>query len=87
MDERCDGAEHAGIAHQNVEPAPALVDRGAEPVDGLEIRDVAGHERRLAAFAPNGVVEFLERSLGSRHRDHVRTLPRELQRDGAADAA
>ena len=50
MAERRDGAEHAGIADENIELAPALVDRGAEPVERGIVFEVAGDERRLASL-------------------------------------
>ena len=37
MGERGEFAQEAGVAEQDVEPAPALADRGAEAVEGVEV--------------------------------------------------
>ena len=87
MGNRRQRPENPGVADQNVELAPALVNRGAEAVEGLEILDVAGNQRRLAAQLADGVVQFLERALGAGQRDDMGAAPRQLERDGAADAA
>ena len=42
----------AGIGDQDVELAPALVDRAAEPVDAGHVGEVERHQRRLAAGRP-----------------------------------
>ncbi len=83
------GPSGAGVAEQGVEPAPAVVDRAAEPVERVEIGKVernqrcAGAGRRGADF----VVEFLEPALGARDRDHMRAALGERERGGAADSA
>ena len=87
MGQRRDLAEKAGIAEQDVELAPALVDRGAEPVEGVVILEVERHERRGRAGGADLVVELLERALRAGERDHMRAGAREGERRGAADAA
>ncbi len=87
MGERRQRPEHAGVADECVELAPALEERGAEPVERVEIGEVAGNERRFAAQRANLVVEFFKRALGARERDDMRAASGELQRQRAADAA
>ena len=87
MGERRQRAEHAGIGDEDVELAPALVDRPAEPVERGIIGDVARHQRGGRAGRADRVVELLERALGPRQCDHMRAGPRQLDRHGTADAA
>ena len=79
--------EDSGVADQNVELAPAPVNRGAESVEGLEILDVARNQRRLAAQLADGVVQFFERALGAGKRDDMGAALRQFERDGATNAA
>ena len=46
------GAEHAGIADQDVEPAVALVEREREPGDAVRILHIERHQRGRAAGSP-----------------------------------
>ena len=91
MRERRDRAEHAGIADENVEPAPALMDRPAEPVERVVIPEIAGDQRRRRLVGrpqrADGVVEFLQRALGAGEGDDMHTLGGQRQRYSAADAA
>ena len=79
--------EQAGVADENIELAPALEDRGAEPVERRKIGDVAGNERRLAAERADFVIQRFERALGAGQGDDMGAAARQLQRNGAADAA
>ena len=81
------GPSNPGVADENVELAPALENRRAEPVERREIGDVAGNQRRLGAERADFVVELLQRALRARQRDDMGAAARQLQRDGAADAA
>ena len=86
--ERRHRPEGAGVADENVELAPALVRIArAEPVERIEILDVARHQGRLAAVRADCIVEIFERALGAGQRDDVGAGPGELKGDGAADAA
>ncbi len=87
MPERHQLAEHAGIADEHVEPAPALVDRGAEAVDGVVVAQVEGDEGGRAARRPHGIVEILEGALRAGDRDHVGAGRGQRQGRRAADAA
>ena len=76
MADRRDDAEHAGIGDQDVELAPALVDRAAQPVDAGHVGEVERHQRRLALAVRRArldlVVELFQPADGARHRDHMR---------------
>src|ERR1700722_13485593 len=65
----------------------AFIQRGAEPGDALEIGEIERHQSSAAAVTADGVVEFLETALGSRHRDHMGALPRQRACGGIADTA
>src|SRR5690606_41613817 len=67
-------SKDAGVADQDVEPAPALVERGAQPVELLAISQVQRQERCRAAFLTDLVVDLLERPLCSREQHHVRAF-------------
>src|SRR5690606_25270048 len=54
--ERGKWSKDAGVADQDVEPAPALVERGAKPVELLAISQVQRQERGRAAFLTDLVV-------------------------------
>ena len=79
--------EDAGAADENVELAPALVERWTELVDFVAPADVEFDERRLAAESADLVVELFEPADGARGDDDVRALPGKLERHGTADAA
>ena len=64
-------AEDARIADEDVELAPALVDRRAEPVEGIEILEVEGTSVAAAPSAPDLVVELFERALRAGERNDV----------------
>ena len=68
--QRREDAKLAGIADESVEPAPAPIDRLAEPVDRRAVLEVHRNQRRrLARSGTQGldrVVEFLQRALGAR---------------------
>ena len=91
MVQRRQRAEHAGVADENVETAPAPKQRLAEPIDRRMIPEIAGDQgRRVFGAGARGadfVVEFLERALRARESDDMRALGRQGQRHGAADAA
>ena len=75
------------LPSEDVELAPALVDRGAEAVEGVVILEIERHEGRRRSGGADLVVELLERALRARERDHMRAGAREGERRGAADAA
>ena len=79
--------EDAGVADENVELAPALVERWAELVDFVALADVEFEERCLAAKSADLVVELFQPADGARGDDDVRALPGKLERHGTADAA
>ena len=87
MAERRGGAGDAGIADEDVEPAVALVQRGAEPGDAVEIGEVERHQRCAAAVFADLVVEFFQAALRARDRNDVRAGPGQRARRGIADAA
>ena len=87
MAERRQRPEDARVGHQDVELPPPLVESRAEPVDAVEILEIARHEGRLAAKAPDLVIELFERALRPGQRDHVGAGAGEIEGDGATDAA
>jgi len=86
MGERRDDAKRTGIAEEGVEPAPALEDRGAQPVDGVELAQVQRHECRGAALATDRVVGLLETAHRARDADDMRPGRTESNGGGASDA-
>ena len=85
--DRGDGAEHAGIADQPVELAPALEDRRAQPVDAVAVAQIERHERRFAAGRLDVVVEFFETAHRARDGDDMRAAAARFERGLIADAA
>ena len=89
--QRRQDAENAGVADEGVEPAPASIERLAQPVDrrhgraGRAARAWPGSPRR--AERADLVVELLERALGARERDDMGAGAREGERRRAANAA
>src|SRR5450755_2264142 len=77
----------AGIADQDVELAMALVQRGAEPGDAVDIAQAERHQRGAAAVFADVVIEFFQAALGARQRHDVRALPGKRACDGVTDAA
>ena len=86
MAHRRERAEQAGIRHQHVEPAVALVEREPKPVDAVVVFQVERHERRGAARLDR-VVKLLEPADGARDRHHMRAGLRQSERGCVADAA
>ena len=87
MPDRCDGAQHTRIGDENVEPLPALIERRAEPVQRVEIFQVAGDEGGFLAELADLVVELFQRALRARKRHNMGALTGQLERHGATDAA
>ena len=87
MGDRREFAEHARIAEQDIELAPALVDRGAEPVDRVEILDVHRHQCGRRSLGANLVVEGFERALCTGQSHDVSASFRKREGGRAADAA
>jgi hypothetical protein len=79
--------EDAGVADQDVELLPALIDRGPERVDLVEPFEVQGEERGAAASPADLVVQLLQRAGGAPDQDQVRTLLCVGESDSPADAA
>src|SRR5690606_40089196 len=65
-------SKDAGVADQDVEPAPALVERGAQPVELLAISQVQRQERCRAAFLTDLVVDLLDRKSTRLNSSHVK---------------
>ena len=74
------GRERGGVrgaVHREVEPAPALVDREAEPLQPALVGDRQRHQRRgRAAGGLDRVGEILEAADGAGHGDHLRAARR-----------
>ena len=52
MGEGRQAAEDGGVADQHIEPAEALIERGAERIDGLAVGEFERNQRGFAARAP-----------------------------------
>ena len=87
MRKRRELAEHAGIAHQDIELLPALEDGSAQPVDGRIVGHVHGNQRGGAAQRLNLVVEFLECALGAGDGHDMGATAGQFEGHGPADAA
>ena len=77
----------AGIGDENVELAPALVDRAAEPVDARHVGEVERHQRRLPPAALISSSSSSSPPDGARDGDHMRARRREMLGGEIADAA
>ena len=86
MTERRQRTQNAGIANQNVELAPALEDRRAQPVDGVEIGQIERNERGFAADLADLVIDFLQAAHSAGDQDRVRAFSGKGQCDRAANA-
>ena len=62
-------------------------DRGAEPVDGVEVAKVEWYQGRAAANRLDRVVEFFETADRSRNGDDMRAFRPESARDRRPDTA
>src|SRR6187455_2033479 len=87
MPERRGGTGDAGIADENVELAVALMQRGAEPRDAVEIGEVERHQRGAAAVLADLVVEFLKAALRASDGHDMSAGAGQRTRGGMADAA
>ncbi len=87
MPERRQRAELAGVSDEHVEFLEALVQRGAEPVERIEVAEVERHQRGARPLLLDRIVEILEPADGARERHDMRALARQRDRGGAADAA
>jgi len=67
--------------------AESNLSQPSKPGDATEIGEVERHQRRAAALMADGVVEFFETTLGSRHRDHMGAGLGQRAGGGIADAA
>ena len=72
-----EGPEDAGAGDENVELAPALVERRPQLVDLLALAQVELEQRGLAAVGADLVVELLERADRARGDDDVGALLRQ----------
>ena len=87
MGQRRERPENPAISHENVEPAETVEQGRAEPVERVEVGEVARDQRRLAAHRADLVVEFVERALRAGERDDMGPPAREGERHGAANPA
>lgn len=87
MANRGNHAENAGIGDQNIELAPALVDIGAQRIDGFHVGEIEGNQRRRAANGLDGVVKLLKAADRAGAGDDMRAGLGQFQRREIADAA
>ena len=81
------GPEQAGIRHHRIELAEALVERGAEPRDAVEVFQVERHERGGRAGFLDLVVELFQAADRARQRHDMRAGLRQRERGRKADPA
>src|SRR6185437_12322220 len=80
--------EHGGGVHQDVDPAMAAVELGAQRIEAVGLRQVDRHQRRRrAAGGADRIVELLQRALRAAERDHLGAGRRQRQRRRPSDAA
>ena len=60
----------AGVVDQDVHPAETLLDVGDQRVDGIQIGQVAGDRRRVAAVCGDAADQLVQQILAAGHRDH-----------------
>ena len=65
------GAEHAGIADEDIKLAPAFCDRACEAWEGWTVLEIKRHKRRRATVASDLVIEFFQAANCSRQGDDV----------------
>ena len=87
MAERRKDAELGGVADEDVEPAPAVVDRRGELVDLDEVAQIDRDQRGAAARGADFVVDFFEAADGARRQHDMRPLFGKAHRDRGTDAA
>src|SRR5262245_19661511 len=87
MAERRQRPEDRGVGDQDIEPAPALVDRGAERVERLGLAQIEREGARRRAVSADLVIDLFERTDRPRQQDDMRALARHSERDGAAETA
>ena len=85
--ERRQHAELRGIADQHVQPAVALGQHAAQPVDRRAVAQIERHQRRLAAPGAHPVVDLLEAARRPRHQDQMRAFGGEALGERRAEAA
>ena len=87
MAQRRQRPQDAGVADQDVELPPALVDGGPKRVDLVAVLEVEGEQRGVAAEVADLVVQLLQRAGGAPDQDQMRALLGVGQRHRPADAA
>ena len=86
--DRTQAAQHGGGVNQDVELFVALENLSAELIDAGPVGQVHRNQRRtLAAFAPDRIVQVLQRALRAAHRNHLRARRGEGERGGPTDSA
>src|SRR5439155_14384920 len=79
-------AEDAGVADEDIELAPALVDGRPQRVDLVMHFEVQGEQRGAAAAGPDLIVDLLEGAGSAADQDQMRAFPGVRQRHSPADA-
>ena len=87
MGKRCELAEDAGIADQDIEFFPAFENGGAETVNRRVVLDVGGHKRGRAAKGLYLIIKFFKAALGAGKGDDVGAFLCQRQGDGTAKSA
>src|SRR6478672_12384032 len=80
-------AENGGAAHNHVELAKTLIERGPERVDGFPVGEIKGNEARRPSGGADIVVGAPEQGQPAAEQEHVRPFAGEGESDGAAKPA
>ena len=86
MGDRAHGAEQSGVADNDVEPAEALIEGGAELVDLVHIGQIQRRQGGLAAGCADCVVDLFQPALGAGDQDDMGALGGNALGHGRPDA-
>lgn len=87
MGDRGQPAQGGRGVHQDVQPAEALQQAGADRLDLVALGQVERQQRRLAAGGADRVVGILQAALGAGDKDRTGAEAGQLDRHRCADAA
>jgi hypothetical protein len=81
-----EAAECAGVVHQDIEAAEALLQCGAEWIEAFAVFQIDREKCRGAAEGADFVVGFFKAALGAGYQNEMRAAFREFDRGCSPDA-